>query len=342
MSTRHLRLALLGLLLAAAPAAAQQGHSVRGKVRDASGNALARVIVDLQTGMGAAVGQTVTNNEGDFYFSELYSTSYIVAVSAPDYQPASESVHFNQPASDSSPGELRTVELVLAPRAGPSARVRPGRVAFAQDVPPEARAAFDRGARLSGEGKAADALAAFREAVRLFPDYFDANFALGAELERAGDLAGAINAFDRARRINPKDDTVYASFGGVMMRQRKFAVAAAVYAEAARLSPRDPLYPLLRGTALVEHASTLNASSRERRQALDEAETSLGRALDLGGSRLAAAHQQLARVYERRGEPARAADELEKYLRANPGAKNADAVRAAVKTLRAQASAPKP
>ncbi|HEV3470002.1 MAG TPA: tetratricopeptide repeat protein [Pyrinomonadaceae bacterium] len=338
MSGRHLSHALLCLLLVCPAALAQQGHSVRGKVRDAAGNALARVIVDLQTGNGTPVGQTVTNNEGDFQFGELLGSAYIIFVNSPDYQPASEAVHFGRAIDDNTPGETRVVEVTLTPKPG-AGRIRPGRVTFAQDVPPEARAAFDRGARLSGEGKSAEALASFREATRLFPDYFDAHFALGTELERTGDLGGAIAAFERARRINPKDDAVYSSFGSVMMRQRKFAVAAAAYAQAARLNAREPLHPLLRGMALIEHAVRLDPASKERRQALDDAEASLLRALELSGKRLAAAHQQLARVYERRGEPARAADELEKYLRANPGAKNAAAIREAVKTLRAAAGA---
>lgn len=338
MLRRHIGPAALCLLFASAAALAQQGHTVRGKVRDAAGNPVARVIVDLQTGNGTPIGQTVTNNEGDFYFTDLFETGYTVSVNSPDYQPASEAVHFGRPVDANTPGETRAVELTLSPRPGARAP-RPGRVRVAQDVPPGALAAFERGSKLSAANQGAEAAAAFREAVRLFPDYFDAHFALGSELERAGDLDGAVASFERARQINPKDDAVYVSFGGVMMRQRKYAVAAAVYAEAARLNPREPLHLLLRGSALVELALGLDPARPERRRTLDEAEAALLRAVELSGGRLAPAHQQLARVYERRGEPARAADELEKYLRANPGAKNAAAVRAAVKTLRAAAAA---
>ena len=343
MSKLHFRLfALIALsMLFAASARAQAGHNIRGKVRNAAGNSMARVIVDLQTGNGSPVNQTVTNNEGDFFFGELTDSAYVVSVNAPDYQPASEAVYFGRPLDQNTPGETRTVELTLTARLGIST-VRPARVAFAQEVPPAARAAYDRGMKLSAEGKAAEALAAWREAAQLFPDYFDAQFALGGALERAGDLTGAIAAFEQARRINPKDDSVYASFGSVMMRQRKYAVAAAVYAEAGRLAPREALYPFLRGQALVEHAGVLGATAGERRVVLDEAEAALTKSFELSGRKLLAAHQQLARVYERRGEPGRAADELERYLRANPGAKNAAAIREAIKTLRTPAAATKP
>ncbi len=72
--------------------------------------------------------------------------------------------------------------------------------------------------------------------------------------------------------------------------------------------------------------------------ALDDAERALSEAYRLGGRKLPAALLQLARVYEKRGERARAADELERYLRQSPDAPNAPAVREAVKALRA----PKP
>jgi hypothetical protein len=44
----------------------------------------------------------------------------------------------------------------------------------------------------------------------------------------------------------------------------------------------------------------------------------------------------MARVYEKRGEPIRAADQLEEYLSMNPGAKDTSGIRAAIRKLRGQ------
>ena len=332
--------AALFIFCASAPARAQAGHTIRGKLRSATGEVMPRIIVDLQTGNGFPVGKTTTTEDGDFEFNGLPGSSFLVVVAHPDYEPYQERVEFLSEAGENRPGETRTVEMTLTPK--PTAAFAPGRVTFAQNVPPPALAAYERGAKLSREGKPREAAVELREAVRLFPDYFDAHYTLGAELLKAGDHQEAIKEFEHARRINPKDDAVYGAFGAVMMLQRKFAVAAAVYAEAARLAPRKAQYQLFRGTALVEHALTLAPAAPERKKALDDAEAALRKAFDLSNRRLASVHQQLARVYERRGEPARAADELEKYLRANPGAKNAEALRQAVKTLRASAATQKP
>jgi len=334
---------LLPLLLAPAAARAQQGHTIRGKVRDAAGNVMPRVLVDIQNANGAPVGQTTTGTEGDFAFTGLTDSSYTVIVRSPDHAPASETVEFARRVDENSPGETRAVELTITPRADVTPRPTPGRVAVSQAVPAAARDAFERGMRLAREGKAAQAEAAVREAVGVFPDYFDARLWLAAELVRTNRLDDALQQLEAARRVNPKDDRVYVTFGQLLMLRRKYAVAAAAFAEAARLNPSAPQPLLQRGAALVEYASSIDPTASrkaadERRAALDDAERALSEALRLGGARLPAARLQLARVYERRGERARAADELERYLRDNPSAANAAAVREAVKTLRA----PKP
>jgi tetratricopeptide (TPR) repeat protein len=193
---------------------------------------------------------------------------------------------------------------------------------------------------LSRQGKRPEAIAALQEALRIFPNYFNARFALGNEFMKAGKHAEAIAELDQARQINPRDDRTYEMFGMVLMQQKKFAVAAAVFAEAARLNGLDPQYPLMRAMALIEQvATTSNAGKQsdvaERNEMLADAERNLNRALDLSRGRLSLVHLQLARVYERQGARARAADQLEQYLKENQNAQNAGAIREGIKKLRA-------
>jgi cytochrome c-type biogenesis protein CcmH/NrfG len=312
-----------------------QGHTIRGKVRNSGGTNVSHVSVILEKN-GTPIDQTVSNNEGDFIFSGLTDTSYTLVASAAGYNNVSESVDFVRATGPGEPGETRTIEITLVPTGG----VRPPRpgLSFVQEVPKAARDAFDSGLKFARENRTADAISAYETAIKIFPDYFDARLVLANEVARQNKFPEAIKHLDAARRVNPKDDRVYDLFARVMMQQRKYAVAARIYAEAAQLNPNEPQYLVAEGTALVEQAAATDPSQSktaadERTFAFAEAERVLNAALKLN-KKLGEAHLQLARLYEKRGERSRAADELEQYLRNAANVKNADAIRDAIKKLR--------
>jgi tetratricopeptide (TPR) repeat protein len=318
-------------------AGAQQGNTIRGKVRDSSGKNVSSIIVDLQTGNGLPINQVVTSNEGDFFFTGLMDTSYSIVISNANYDTVNERIEFYVRPGNNNPGEMRPVEITLVPKGG--ARTPTAGIVFTQPVPPSARDALVRAMRLSKEVKREEAVAAMREAIKIYPDYFDAHYALGNEFVLMNRLGEAIAEFEEARRVNPKDHRVYQSFGIIMMTQKKYAVAAAAFAEAFRLSPNDPEILLRRATALIDLASTMNSSqakeaSSERDRTLDIAEKELTRAYELSGRKLASVYLQRARLYEKKGDKARAADELEKYLKMVPDEKNAESFREAIRKLR--------
>ncbi len=340
MSHRPSIRTLLGLLLfvlSCTAVARAQGHAIRGKVRGSSGFNLPRITVDLQTGNGALIQQTVTNNEGDFFFSGLTENSYNVAVSAPDFNPAVERVEFFRATNQDSPGETRTIEIILNAKGG--VRLPRAGLNFVQNVPQAARDAYESSLKLLKAGRAAESLAGLQAAIKIFPDYFDARFLLASEYSKQGKLSEAIKQLNEVQRINQKDDRVWHAFGVVLMRQQKYAVAARVFAEASRLSPADAQYPLLAGMALIEQAAMLGAGKAEERDyALAGAEKVLTRAHELSNRKLASVQLQFARLYEKKGERARAAAALEQYLKQTPNAPNAPAIRDVIKTLRAPAT----
>ena len=320
---------------------AQQGHTLRGKVRNASGGNISNATVMLERN-GAMVNQTVTNNEGDFAFSGLTDTSYEVLVTLADYNPVRETVLYVRDVGPNDPGESRTVEITLVRKEG----IRPPRAGlnFVQDIPKAARDAFEAGSRHAREKRRLDAIASFENAIKTFPDYFDARLLLANELAATGRYDDAIVHLDKARNVNDKDDRVYDLFARILMQQGKYAVAARIYGEAARLNPTEPQYLLTQGTAFIEQASLIDpsksqAAADERKYALDEAERVLKQA-QARQAKSAEIHRQLARLYERKGDRARAASELEQYLKTNPSAANAAAIREAIKKLRAASTQP--
>lgn len=332
-----LTILVIALLAYAAPSARAQGHTIRGKVRSSSGINLPQITISLESGNGGLINQTVTNNEGDFTFGGLSESSYILTVSAPEYNPISERVEFVRHISSQDPGETRTIEISLVKKTSRSPRAG---LLFVQNVPKPAREAFEQATKLLESGRAQEAQTALESAISIFPDYCDAHFVLAGELAKQGKLDDAIKHLNEAQRVNPKDDRIWYAFGKALMQQHKYSVAARVFAEAANLNPLDPQYPLMQGTALIDQAGAIDATTREATDArayfFTEAEKVLLRAYERSDKKLTAVHLQLARLYEKRGDRSRAAGELEEYLRQTPDARNADAIRDAIKKLRSR------
>src|SRR5258708_16905626 len=146
MTYRVLATALLVVLISL-NARAQQGNSIRGKVRNSSGVNMSQVIVSIETGNGSPFSQTATNNEGDFFFGGLTDTSYVLVISAPDYNPVSEHVEFVNRTGPNNPGASRAIDITLTPK-GNVPPPRPG-LTFLQNIPKAAQTPYKSALKLS-------------------------------------------------------------------------------------------------------------------------------------------------------------------------------------------------
>src|SRR5258708_2999537 len=68
------------------------GNVLVGKVRSHSGQTMANVIVQLESGNGVIVAQTVTSNEGDYVFQALSGASFVLVVTDVQHEPFAERV----------------------------------------------------------------------------------------------------------------------------------------------------------------------------------------------------------------------------------------------------------
>src|SRR6266545_5327205 len=141
---------VIAVLACTASIARAQGHTIRGKVRNSSGVNMSQVTISLESGNGGLINQTVTNNEGDFFFAGLGDTSYMITISAPDYSPVSERVEFVRQVNANDPGEIRTIEIILVPTDRPRAP-RPS-VKFVQNIPKAALDAFEQAKKFAADG----------------------------------------------------------------------------------------------------------------------------------------------------------------------------------------------
>ena len=324
------RAAIVILIVSSSTAAFAQSSTLRGKVRSTERVTVNNAIVELRYSGGGMIAQTVTRNDGDFIFSGLTPAEYEVAVTIAGYYPTVEIARFSMPDRMNF-SEVLNIEVLIRPRQD-NVLAAPG-THFAQDVPKTARAAYERGMTRLREGKSDEALAGFREAIAVFDDYFDAQFALGKELFRTGNDVEALKALERARQINDRQDAVYYLFGLVMVKQGKFAVAEYAFREGTRLNANSPALHFYHAQTLIELG--IRGSDKLQSAAdLESANKELDRAWELSEKRLTAVHLQRARIHRKLGEREAAARDLENYLKAEPDAKNAAAIRAEVTKLR--------
>ena len=321
---------VFALLLVSASSTFAQSNTLRGKVRASNGVTVNNAIVELRIGGGAMISQTVTRNDGDFAFTSLTGGEYEVAVTIAGYDPAVQMARFNQ-SDRMGFSEVINIEVLIRPKRD-LVLAAPG-TNYAQDVPKPARAAYERAIARLREGKAEEAVAALREAITNFNDYFDAHYMLGKELFRLGKDNEALEALERARQINDRQDAVYFMFGMVMMKQGKYAVAEFAFREATRLNTNNVWSRFYHGQALIELAVRSNDEG-QRNSDLTAAEKELNIAWDRSEKRLADVYLQRARIHERRGQKEAAANDLENYLKAVPEAKNGATIRAAIARLR--------
>src|SRR6266478_723732 len=183
LSNLRAALLLLGVLFILPASASAQGGSISGSGRLPSGAALnerARVVLQTDRGIRSNV---YTDNRGRFQFDRLTPDLYEVVIEADGdrFEIAKVSVEV-------FPGSPVMINVNLKEKK-PRGSANAGKVISTGEldtaIPAPAKKEFDRASDASKSGKADDAIAHFRKAVALYPQYVMAHNDLGAELLEA-------------------------------------------------------------------------------------------------------------------------------------------------------------
>lgn len=305
-------------------------NMIRGKVISPGGTPLNNAIVELRDTGGAIIGQIVTRNDGDFTFNRVVPGEYEINVTSSGFETARQMVRFSQ-NDRMSFFEVVNVEIIL--QAKPEPAVHPAGTNFVQEVPENARTAYEKSVAKLREGKSEEAIVFLQEAIKIFPQYFDANFTLAKELFRTGKDKEALEAIERARQVNERESAVYHLFGLIMLKQQKFNIAEFAFREAVNFNASNAAAHFYRGRTLIELALR-NKNEKERAADLIDSEKELNQAWELSDKRIFEVYTQRARLHELQGNKEAAADDLENFLKVQPNAPNAAAIRQAIETLR--------
>lgn len=181
----------------------------------------------------------------------------------------------------------------------------------AQNIPKPALKAYEQGLNLQKENKGEQALAAFNQAIELYPEYFQALTERANLLMGADKLAEAAADFERAFRINNKYAPALRGLAYCQIQQKQFEAAVSNLEQAFVLEPKVPLTLMLLGYANLSLGR------------YEPAKQCLEAALKLGPESAARAHVYLAEVFAHEQKFKEAADSINRYLSLKPDAADA-------------------
>ena len=339
-----MKCALFVLLFLACFSLASAQSVLSGRVITPSGIQPTSPVRVKLTFNGRAINETFTDLSGRFSFPGVTHGTYQLTAEGDGINFETTTVYAEIAAFGSAPQSF-TQDIQLRPISHKPTG-QPGVVnAFTQNVPEAAKQALALGVKLAGEGKTEAAVDNMHKAIKIFPDYFDAHLELGNIFLKTEQLNDAIAELDLARQVNPNDERTYQSFGLLLMKQRNFGMAVAIFAEAARLNPANPMNVVMKATALIHQAAVTPESApatENRSYLLGRAELALGKAAELSENKLKPDTMTMALFYELKGEPEKAATELESFLKKNPQIKTSSAIQNEIKRLREKAKTKTP
>ena len=116
---------------------------------------------------------------------------------------------------------------------------------------------YENGLRAYEAGRRTEAIAEYREAVRLKPDAAEAHNSLGAVLYNVGEAEAAIQEYRRALRLNPDLAEAHNNLGVALLSTGHFAAAVGEYRQAVELKPEftEARYNLCLGLELLGQLS---------------------------------------------------------------------------------------
>ena len=293
------------------PETVSGSNIVQGHVYFPGGPASGRRIKVTLESADELTKTTLTDDDGTFRFNGLRSGSYTVVVDGgKEYENAREAVFFE--------GNNRNtmVPIYLRPRIENLPELA--------SMPRPAVDAYRKAREFAQKGdhkKAAEQLAV---AVAAAPNFALALSDLGAEYLKLKEAAKAAEVLERAVKLSPDEFTPQLNYGIALLNLRKFEEAETQLSMAVKKNDAAATAHYYLGLALI---------SQKKYPA---AQTEFEATVKNGGDQMAMVHKYLGGIYWGNKDFQRAADELEKYVKLDPKAADAEKIKETIKQLRSQ------
>ncbi len=297
-------------------------HRIQGTVYLPSGRRAPEGIMVKLDGNVNGTKRASTDGDGGFSFNSLPAAEYSLIVDAgAEYEPVRQSVVIYGTTGGVGigvQGQTMMLDIHLQPK-GAAANMEK---LFA-GVPKPALDSYKKGMEAAQAGNTKKAIELLNSAVTAYPNFQIALRDLGVQYRKSGDMEKLAETMEALLKLSPDDPHGHLNLGIALYNQKKYADAEKHLRQAVKLTNTDPAAHYYLGMTLV---STRNYA---------EAQTELEAAIANGGDSLALAHKYLGGLYLGSKNP-KAADELEKYLKLDPKAADAERIKATIKDLRSK------
>ena len=293
-------------------------NMIQGRIHLPSGQAVTgkTVKISLESVNNFGNISTVADQDGTFRFTSLEAGAYTVVVDAgPEFEKARESVSIDRQTSGG--GRSIQVTIQLYPKVDAS------NPAFA-GIPEKALNLYQKGAAAARKNDPKAAVGFLNDAIAAHPNFPIALNELGTQyiILKQWDKAG--ETFETLLKLKPTDPAAHLDLGIAHFNQKKMEEAESHLRKALELKSGGPTAHYYLGLTLI---------SLKR---YDDAQREFEAAIANGGENLALAHRYLGGLYMTANKHQQAADELEKYLKLDPKAADADRIKGTIKDLRSK------
>lgn len=285
--------------------------TISGFVYTKSRVAIADIDVELLNENYQSRGRTKTDSSGRYTFTGLADGYYTIRVMPFRYdledQEATLEVTTIKITGSGQGNAYYTQDFYLSPKRGGLEAAELG-VVFAQDVPKEARELYEAAIGSFSRNRPDEAIIALRNAVTIFPNYYDALVRLGREMFTRRQYGDSAQIYMKAVEVNPKSATSLYYLGYSLHNiDRQYNKAALVaLTNSLKLAPASPQVLFLTGRIQRIEGDYANS------------EKNLVQAKKLTKANVPEIHSELAQLYGNNLKKYNeAADELEAYLKAS-------------------------
>jgi tetratricopeptide (TPR) repeat protein len=299
-------------------------NSIEGIVWDPYRRPAANLYVELQNENYFSLRRVRTTGTGRFTFTGLTAGRYNIKVltSGTNYQEATETIEIVNVIRNTSDTAFLDIYLKFDKRRLNSGLTELTGAVFVQNIPAEARKLYSQGVSHIND-KGDKGFLEIEEALKIFPDYYDALNTLGTEYVARKEYQKALPYLIRSIDINRRSFTSFyaLAYACFQLNHRPEALEAA---RAATVLQGNSLNAqLLYGTLL-----RMDRSYEKALQALLAAKKLIK------DFPVAEVHWQLALLYNRLGRNKEAADELQAYLSIQPEARDRKEIQDLIAKLR--------